>query len=483
MYNLNDTIVAVSSPGLGTRSIVRITGPSTIEICEQIFEPVISSLAYRLIAGCVSIDHELKVDAILYLFFAPRSYTGDDVAEIHIFAGAPVTESLMDNLLTFHNVRLAGPGEFTARAYLNGKLDLAQAEAVNEVIVSSNTFQLAAARELLSGRLGQTTKKLRSAILDCLSLLEAGLDFSEETIEFLTTDEAIERLMDIKDQSQRLLSESRRLASVVDLPSVGIAGATNAGKSSLLNRLLGIERSIVSHERKTTRDVLTGELTLRHSRCVLFDCAGLLTHAPLEIPERGKEDGKRENFLTGHNESVLDQLAQQAAIEALRNSAVVIFCVDISKEDWVEDVIVRRFIEPRGIVPIATKCDLISKDNLAERLRKLNGLFGAEFLLTSAKTGAGLESLRDTIDNKLIKNHEVSQISGVALTARHRQAVNESIENIDLALEELKAGRDEVAAMMLRAAYQAISGIEQSAMSGIDEQVLQNIFSRFCIGK
>jgi tRNA modification GTPase len=461
MYNLNDTIVAVSSPAGGARSIVRITGPATIEICEKIFSPTISSLSSRLINGCVDIDNELEIDAVLYLFLSPHSYTGDDVAEIHLYAGSAIIEILIDKLLITHKVRMAGPGEFTARAYLNGKIDLAQAEAVNEVIVSSNTFQLAAAQKLLSGRLKQTTEMLSSAILDCLSLLEAGLDFSDQAIEFLTTDTAIKRLMGIKDQFQRLLSESRRLASVVDLPAIGITGIPNTGKSSLLNKLLGMERSIVSHERKTTRDVLAGELALRHCKCVLFDCAGLLTQP----------------------EGVLDQLVLQAAFEALRNSALVVFCADISKKDWAEDVAALRFIEMKSIVPIATKCDLVSKDNMADRLCKLKELFGFEFLPTSAKTGAGLESLSNTIDKKLVENHEVSQVSGVALTARHRQAVTEAIENIDSAAKELKAGNDEVAAMILRAAYQCISEIEQPGFSGVDEQILQNIFSRFCIGK
>ncbi len=461
MYNLNDTIVAVSSPAGGARSIVRITGPATIEICEKIFSPTISSLDSWLINGCIAIDNEMEIDAVLYLFLTPHSYTGDDVAEIHLYAGAVVTETLMDNLLTTYKIRMAGPGEFTARAYLNGKIDLAQAEAVNEIIISSNIFQLAAAQKLLEGRLGQVTEMLHSAILDCLSLLEAGLDFSDQTIEFLATDTAIEKLMSIKEQLERLLLENKRLASVIDLPAVGIAGTTNTGKSSLLNRLLGTERSIVSHERKTTRDVLAGELTLRHCRCVLFDCAGLLTQP----------------------EGVLDQLAQQAAFEALRNSTLVVFCADISKEDWAEDVTALRFIEMESIVPIATKCDLVLQDDLVDKLRKLNELFGVEFLPTSAKTGAGLESLRNTIDKKLIESHEVSQVSGVALTARHRQAVTEAIENMDSVVKELKAGNDEVAAMMLRAAYQCIGNIERPGFSAVDEQILQNIFSRFCIGK
>ena len=228
-----------------------------------------------------------------------------------------------------------------------------------------------------------------------------------------------------------------------------------------MNKLLGTERSIVSHERKTTRDVLAGELTLRHCRCVLFDCAGLLKQP----------------------ESVLERLAQQAAFEALRNSAVVVFCVDISKDDWTEDNTVRRFIEMKSMVPIATKCDLVSKDDMADQLHRLKELFGSELLPTSAKTGTGLENLRETIDKKLIENYEFSQVSGVALTARHRQTVTEAIENIDTAVKELKTGTDEVAALMLRAAYQCISDIEQSGFSGVDEQILQNIFSRFCIGK
>ena len=270
-YDVNDTIVAVSSPSSAGRVIVRISGPNTIGILQQIFDAPIPKEKNSLIAGSVAIDAELRVDAKLYLFLAPHSYTGDDVAEIHIHTNPPVTEVLMGRLLD-KGLRMAGPGEFTARSYLNGKIDLAQAEAVNEIITSSNKFQLAAAEKLLSGRLSEITAEVRSSIMDCLSLIEAGLDFSGEDIEFITRDEAVNRLTAIKDGLEQLLSGSIRYESVIDLSAVGIAGAPNAGKSSLVNRLLGSERSIVSHERKTTRDVLTGVLTLRHCQCVLFDC-------------------------------------------------------------------------------------------------------------------------------------------------------------------------------------------------------------------
>ncbi|MHC4206432.1 MAG: tRNA modification GTPase, partial [Planctomycetota bacterium] len=229
MYELHDTIVAVSSPTSDHRVIVRITGPKTIDICRQIFNSH-SEPSSILLSGPLAVDDELKIDAQLYLFRAPHSYTGEDVAEIHAYTNSAVTETLVSNLLD-KGLRIAEPGEFTARAYLNGKIDLAQAEAVNEIIISSNEYQLAAAEKLLDGRLGETTVKLQADLVDLLSLIEAGLDFSGEDIEFITRGEAHNRLAAIKDQLEQLFSGSISYESVIDLPAVGIAGAPNAGKS------------------------------------------------------------------------------------------------------------------------------------------------------------------------------------------------------------------------------------------------------------
>jgi tRNA modification GTPase len=467
--------------------IVRISGPDTIKKINQIFRPMIDAergtrgggrwtkderRETRLISGKVAIEEELEIDALLYLFLAPNSYTGDDVAEFHIYTNAAVTEALICNLLG-RGVRLAGPGEFTARAYLNGKIDLAQAEAVNEIIVSSNRFQLAAAEKLLSGKLAETTEKIRSELMDCLSLIEAGLDFSGEDIEFITQAEAVQRLSVVKSELERLLSDSIGCESTLDLPAVGIAGVPNAGKSSLLNKLAGYERSIVSAHRKTTRDVLTSLLTLRHCRCVMFDCAGLTRCSMLDT-----------RF------SILDELAQRAAVESLQNSSIVVFCVDISKADWAEDISIRGLIKPEALIPAATKCDLLCEDVLTKRLAELDELFGVDFIVTSAKDGAGIEQLKDMLDERIIElafgsgkrgtRDERRETSLIALTARHKQAVTEAIENIGESISELKAGETEVAAMLLRAAYQSISAIEQQH---VDEEILERIFSRFCIGK
>ncbi|MDD5327284.1 MAG: 50S ribosome-binding GTPase [Phycisphaerae bacterium] len=469
MYNLSDTVAAVSSPPLGARLLVRITGPETIEKINFLFTPAVGleteERKARLIPGRVAVDDELEIDALLYLFPAPNSYTGETVAEIHIYANQSVAGALLEKLLG-KGLRMAGPGEFTARAYLNGKIDLAQAEAVNEIIVSSNKLQLAAAEKILGGRLAEATEKISSELMDCLSLIEAGLDFSSEDIELETNMGTSRRLSGIKGELERLLAGSINCESTLDLPAVGIAGAPNAGKSSLLNKLAGWERSIVSPQRKTTRDILTSELSLKHNRCVVFDCAGLIA-----LPD-----------------NILDELAQQAAVKSLQSSSVVVFCVDVSKTNWDEDISIRGLIEPKALIPVATKSDLLSEKILAERIAELKKLFGGDFLTTSAKTEAGLESLRDTIDKKLIelafgdgrRATQGREASLIALTTRHRQAVTESIENVGEAVNELKADNSEVAAMLLRAAYQSISGIEQQH---VDEKILDRIFSRFCIGK
>lgn len=466
MYDLNDTIAAVSSVSSRDKVIIRISGPETINKVNRIFKPIVSiGPSARLISGKIKVDEELELDALVYFFTAPNSYTGENVVELHIQTNSAVTEALMRNLLG-RGIRLAGPGEFTARAYLAGKIDLAQAEAVNEIIVSSNTFQLAAAEKLLSGQLAETTTKVQAELIECLSLIEAGLDFSGEDIEFINRPEAIEKLTRTKAGLEHLLQGSIRSETIVDLPAVGITGAPNAGKSSLLNKLLGEERSIVSQQHKTTRDVLTGLLTLDHCRCVLFDCAGLVAEP----------------------DDILDELAQQAAIEAIRNSAVVVFCVDVSKKDWSEDLSILDLAETQVLIPVATKSDLVSEELSASHLAELNSLFNADFLPTSAVTGVGLEQLRDRIDKKLIepasgaskKTGIAEPVSGVALTARHKQAVTDAIENVGEAVNELMQGNDEIAAMMLRAACKTVSNIEEQH---IDEQILERIFSRFCIGK
>jgi len=461
MYDPEDTIVAVSSPSRGQKVLVRLSGDKVLSVLKQIFAPSITAGKAGIVSGQAVIDSTLKLDAKVYLFLAPHSYTGADLAEIHLYTNPSVTDALMRAILASgEKIRLAGPGEFTARSYFNGKVDLAQAEAVAEIVASSNELQLAAAEKLLAGKLAQTTAKICEAIIELLSLIELGLDFSGEDIELISVDQAVGKLAEISNQLDRLVAGSISYESMIDLPSVGIAGAPNAGKSCLLNRLLGKERSIVSAVRKTTRDVLTGFVNLPNCKCVLFDCAGLIA----------EPDG------------ILDELAQQAAVANLANARIVVFCVDVAKESWEEDLAIRQLIEPQEMIAVANKSDLLGDDVLAKRIAKLGELFGTDFIAVSAKNSSGLEVLKERIDEKLIGPAGKVREGGyeVALTARHRHVINEAIGNISEAVSELKNGNDEVTAMMMRAAYQELADIGQQ---NINEEVLETIFSRFCVGK
>jgi tRNA modification GTPase len=463
MYDLNDTIVAVSSSSSQQQVIIRISGLDAYKICSGIFRPDDEQGSLikkqKILAGRIAVDDQLDIDVFLYLFPAPHSYTGDDVAEIHLYTNSAVTEALFQRIVAI-GVRPAEPGEFTARAYLNGKMDLAQAEAVNEIIVSTNILQLDASEKLLAGGLSCKIKEIRTQMLDCLSLIESGLDFSGEDIEQITSETAVKKLHVLQNQLQNLLAGGIYYDSVMDMPSVGIAGAPNAGKSSLLNAILGTERSIVSPQRKTTRDVLTGQLKLKHCQVVMFDCAGLVLNP----------------------ETIIDQLAQQAAIEALKNSTIVVFCVDISKQNWAEDSSILGLINPRILIPLATKCDLLSPEIFDVRLSEINRFFGMEFLAVSAKNGTGLNLLCKKNDEHLVSG-QLCQTNGLAITSRHKRILNESLTSLDDAKDQIREGNDEIAAMLLRIAYKNICSIEQHLGQPVDEQLLDEIFSRFCIGK
>jgi tRNA modification GTPase len=474
MYNVHDTIAAVSSAAGtdGARTIVRVSGAKAFEILGNNFSTATQEGGSRtaptvcvkrpqrgVICGSIRVDDELVVDAIAYLFSSPHSYTGDDLVELHIFAPMAVIEAVMQRVFAC-GARAAGPGEFTARAYLAGKIDLAQAEAVAQIVAGGNVLQLAAAQKLLAGRLTKTIQDIQQRLLDLISRIEAGLDFAGEDIEFISSDEAIGHIDAAVAVLQQLLSGSVSCEEVIHLPAVGIVGAPNAGKSSLLNALLGQQRSIVSGTRATTRDVLTGVLKLPHCNCAIFDCAGLL---PPTI-----------------SKTILDQLAQDAAIDAMHTAQVVVFCVDVSKPAWDEDIQIFEMVRHKNLIATATKCNVPASAILVDKLRCLETVFGRTFLVSSSAVANGIESLKVAIDAALTAGSAAQTADMVSLNQRHRRWLEEAISNLGQAKEELVSDNGEVAVMLLRNGYRAFGELSDE---GIDEAVLDRIFSRFCIGK
>ncbi len=449
MYDLTDTIVAPGSTTSGVRSVIRLSGADSWSICQSLAVETDEASQPGIQTTEVRALDDVTLPAWIYRFRSPRSYTGQDCAEIHVLGNAPLLEALVQRCLSL-GARMAGPGEFTARAYLNGKLDLAQAEAVNEIIAGSNVLQVQAAQRLLTGRLSDQTEQLREDLLNLMGLLEAGMDFSEEDIEFISEDQANERLDQLDHQITTLLDQGIAQEEILHLPAVGIAGAPNAGKSSLFNALLGRSQSLVSDQRKTTRDVLCQVWDLPHGRCVLFDCAGLLVE-PAEL---------------------LDRLAQEAALEALRHCQLILFCVDATKIDLDEDRHLRETIESHQVLNVATKTDLVDVTTLSNR-------WNAPWIPVSAAQSQGLDNLIQQIDQTLMTGHLGVQSQVTTLTARHKQALIEAQTCLQTARISLPQGGHEIVVMELRAAYQAISQMEHH----VEEKVLDRIFSQFCIGK
>ena len=462
MYHPDETIAAVSSPsvsaGRSGAGILRLSGPETFSIIRQIEGKDIPSMrgAYPV---CFEV-HGATCEAMVYVFCGPHSYTGQDMAEIHLEAPEVFVRQIYHRLL--ESAQPAGPGEFTYRAYLSGRMDLSQAEAVAQIVSGSNAVHLAAAEKLLAGGLAGTVAKVRGELLEILSLLEAGMDFSEETIEFVSSQEARDRVDRIKLQLTKLLDGPVTLERMIDLPAVGIAGCVNAGKSTLLNALLGRRRSITSNRQATTRDVLSDILRLEQIDCVLFDCAGL-AGAGGELDE-------------------LDVMAQQAARSALESADLVIFCVDVTKNDLKEDEAIFQGIKRNAIVPAATKCDELEERNVREKLDLLGSQFGCPFIAVSGQAKSGLDTLRGIIQERLLSGRPSGEEAEnrLALNQRHRRILQEAVKGLADCADELIRENTEIAAMLLRDVRGGLGGVEHEA---VDESILERIFSRFCIGK
>lgn len=452
MYNLNDTIIAVSSGATTSlKKIVRISGDKTFDIL-RVCTGQLLQRQRQIISISINIE-EFEIECLVYFFVSPNSYTGEDIAEIHICGCDEVVENIFSKLLSA-GCRSAHAGEFTYRAYVNGKIDLSRAEAIAAIIESSNEYQLAASQKLFGGSIESKVGQIRKDILELLSLIEAGLDFSSEDIEIISKAKASKSANNILNNLKELLSGSITFEQISQAPSVVVCGAANAGKSSLVNALLGENRSIVSEQSGTTRDVLEHWLKLEKCDCVLFDSAGIIPNP----------------------KDILQNLANQAALKAIDDATVLIFCADSAKKDYSEDLKILQQFKNKPDIYAASKCDLVNENN------ELKNLFGGEFLPVSAHKNINLEELKQTIDQRIISQTAKStEAEGkTALTERHRQAVNSAAVNIENANAEIEKGNEEIAAYLLREALQNLSKL---ATEHIDEAILDNIFSKFCIGK
>lgn len=431
-----DTIVALCSPiASALRAIIRMSGDRAFEVLDELSVDPQRLEPARVARRRLRLADGIAFDTTVYPFRSPRSSTGEDVIEIHLPASPYLVSETLKSLIEL-GARAAEPGEFTARAFFNGKLDLTRAEGVAATIAASNQAELDAARQLLGGELARRLTPVLDELVRTLALIEVGIDFVEEDVTFISRDDVLSSLASIASTLTRLLDDGPRIERLSHEPRIVLTGRPNAGKSTLLNALAGTNRAVVSDVAGTTRDALSARITLRRGFITLVDVAGL--------------DATETDTI-----SLQMQTAARRAIETA--DAVVLLIDSTDARPPVE------LIRAPDLV-VFSKRDLKARDD--------------EDLAVDARNDVGLDVLRDRLDAIAFGTIE-SASTGIAINARHADAIGAAIQSVKRAEQAFSSGTEFVAAE-LRLAIDQIGSILGNVSP---DDVLGRIFSGFCIGK
>lgn len=466
-----DTIVApATTPGTGAISIVRVSGPECFKIVDAVVKlksgNVSSAEAYTIHYGEVySTDGSLLDQVLVSVFRAPHSYSGEDSAEISTHASSYIVSELT-NLLIKAGARFAEPGEFTRRAFLNGKMDLAQAEAVADVISSTTSASHRVAMNQLKGGFSKELAGLRTELLDTASLLELELDFSEEDVEFADRTRLAGLLDTALEHIKRLAASFHQGNLIKNGVPVAIVGASNAGKSTLLNSLLGEDRAIVSDIAGTTRDTIEETMNIGGILFRFIDTAGI----------RESSD-------------IIEKVGIDRAFKKLSQAEIVLAVLD-PYEDLVEQsnlVINKVDSSVQKLFFLVNKADSLSQDDINNNVILFNKFvsnanYKYNSIIISAKTGLGLEELKKALveaEKDLIPNQD----SVFVTNARHYQALLDAQDSLSSCLTSLEKGLPtELLSEDLRSAIASVNTIFGTSLLDPDT-ILHSIFSRHCIGK
>lgn len=442
LERLQDVIVAPATPpGRSALAVVRVSGPQAIRLCDQIFQgnKRLSDISgHRLVNGFIMDKQETVDETVAAVFRAPHSYTSEDLVEFTLHGNPLITERVTD-LLVSKGARLARPGEFTERAYLHGRLDITQAEAVLAAIEARSMEGIMAAASQLRGDLSTNLNKLEKNLHSLASLLEAQLEFPEEDI---PDTEVIPMIEELLVDVEKLEAAFRRGRTQRRGLAVVILGRPNVGKSTLFNALLGQDRSIVTPVPGTTRDLVTEALSFPGGQIKLFDAAGI-----------------------GIAESLPDQMAVRRAIGAANRADFLIVILDASTGPVPADEELLKLLRTKPGTVVWNKIDTV------KRTPELPGLAGAPICI-SALEGTNIESLMTRL------RKEASQHGKTYFANRFQE------ERLKQVVSKLRSARDaaymDMRAKDLREALELVSAADHPAITA---EILDNIFSRFCVGK
>ncbi len=448
--NLRDTIVAISTPvGRGGLGVVRLSGERSREIAarvlrfhkRQTWQPWHSELAELLDSDDALIDQ-----AVVSFFEHPRSYTGEDVVEIACH-GSPVVLRACVERSVAAGARLAEPGEFTLRAYLSGRIDLPQAEAVRELIDATTLYQARVAAQQLNGSVSNRIRPVKEQLVELISLLEAGIDFAEDDVSVATADEILRRLAPIRAELERLVASFGTGKLVFEGFTLAIAGRPNVGKSSLFNRLLEQDRAIVTDIPGTTRDMVSESMALNGIPVRLVDTAGI----------RESQD-------------LVEGLGIERSFQAVADADLTILVLDASRPETEEDRGLRDRLENSGPLLVANKSDLPRQLDQQPNV-----------ISVSALTGQGVPALKEAILGRLAPGGLAEPEDGSITSLRHSKLLRESLEALDHARSAAEFGIPHE--MILIDLYASLRPIDALTGATTADDILNRIFSTFCIGK
>lgn len=465
MYHLSDqdTICAISTPpGLGAISVIRLSGPAAINISKKIFHPRDTDLDISQVAshtvhfGTIGDATGLLDEVLLSIFRAPHSYTGEDVTEISCH-GSPYIQQKLIELLLEYGLRLANPGEFTLRAFMNGKFDLSQAEAVADLIASHSKSSHDLAVSQMRGGFSKKIKMLREKLIEFTSLIELELDFSEENVEFASRQDLVKLLLELEDEIA-LLIKSFSIGNVIKngIP-VTIIGKPNVGKSTLLNTILNEEKAIVSEIPGTTRDAIEDTIVIGEYRFRFIDTAGL--HTSIDR---------------------IENLGIERTWEKIHEASIILYVFDVT-EDSFDDVIL-AVSEFKEIAEDKSK-KLVLIGNKVDKLKRLPSGFKdfveLETIFVSAKRKENIHLIAES----LVASVKAENLSGspIVSNTRHLEALKNALASISSVHAGLTSGLSpDLLTVDIRKALHHLGEITGDITT---EEILGTIFGRFCVGK
>jgi tRNA modification GTPase len=453
-YNSHPTIASIATPpGVGGLSVIRISGPKAHTVGQSISANPkrILKPRYALYTPIISPRGEEIDSGVITYFPSPDSYTGEDVIEVSCHGGNIISRQILDACFAL-GCEPAGPGEFTKRAFLNGKMDLLQAEAVAALIVANSSISKAANYRILSGRFSTIVNELRSILMDLVITLEAELDFTEDEITPLPTSEKVSLVSNVLSRVDSLLSTYSTGKMLTGGAVVVFVGEPNVGKSSLLNSILSEERTIVSNIPGTTRDAVEVPFLIKGFPVRFVDTAGLRDAA--DAVEQKGVHFSREYM----NKADLLIYVSEAATDAVAPSPPN------------SDYLPKSSSLP--VIHVLNKCDLLTngRDRVAVD----------EHLFTSALTGDGITLLLETIHTRLVRSSVISE-EIIITSGRHNDALRRVRSSLEITKKELDGGAStDALASDLRI---AVSALDELLGVTTADDILDNIFSKFCIGK